>query len=463
MIASRPSTGFAWFAAAALYATAAALWLAEPERAMFEHVVVVGAACLLGVAALASVMRARRRMQPAPGPAQADDAVVLFHASPVPALLVDASTLRVIDANHAAAALYGFAREQAVRLVMRDLLVQPKTKREAAVLEPRSGVHLHRRADGTTIDVETSVERTTFRGREVWFVSVRDVTARLQLQRALEASERRFREMVELSLGLMFVHDERGRIVMANQAMAHAIGYEPHELEGRDLADLITTSERPFYKIYLERVLTVGHAADSGTLFHRNGDERVWEYRNQLHVGADGVRHVLCCAIDVTERRSYERELAESSRTDPLTGSHNRRHLARVSRLAGEHDRWGCIVVDIDHFKHYNDTHGHSVGDRILVETVQFLRGLVRGEDAIVRLGGDEFLILLAHYGSNDLEAFVERLQATTRAGAPVPLSFGWASREASETLEQTVHRADQMLIRRRATVRGRSRPRDLY
>lgn len=379
------------------------------------------------------------------------DALALFDANPMPSLLVTAAGARIVAANPAALALYGFTSAQLRGRAIGDLLDAP----HAGTAVPCSGLQLHRRLDGSTLHVELIVDRARWRDGEAWFVAVRDVTARLDFARELETSERRFREIFELNLGMVFIHDLDGRLLLVNAAMAQALGYRAEELEGRLLEDIVKPEQRVHLPTYLDRIREFGQDSGSGRIVDREGRQQVWEFRNRLCVNARGEDEVLCCAIDVSDRRSYERDLVETSRTDPLTGCYNRRYLEWFSARAHAETEWGCVVIDVDRFKLFNDTHGHAAGDRALVDTVQFLERVVREGDAVVRLGGDEFLILLRHCDDRELAAFAARLQRAHDQDAPVRLSFGMASRVAGETLERTIERADDALLRDRKRRRS--------
>lgn len=163
--------------------------------------------------------------------------------------------------------------------------------------------------------------------------------------------------------------------------------------------------------------------------------------------------------IDITRRKELEEQLREYSVRDPLTGCYNRRYLAQQQdRLDREQSTWGAIVVDIDHFKEYNDLHGHQAGDEVLVKVSRFLMRHVRAEDPVVRIGGDEFLTLLLGSRGNFTAEAAQRIHSVVQGEAPVPLSFGWALREGNETLEQTIGRADRGLIGTRLEQRGEKR-----
>ncbi len=151
--------------------------------------------------------------------------------------------------------------------------------------------------------------------------------------------------------------------------------------------------------------------------------------------------------------------MREYSIRDPLTGCYNRRYLAQEQeRFGSDESTWGAIVVDIDHFKEYNDLHGHEAGDEVLVKVSRFLMRHVRSEDPVVRIGGDEFVALLLGAKGNFTAEAAQRIRSVVQGEAPVPLSFGCTLREGTETLQQTIGRADRSLIRVRLEKRGDKR-----
>jgi diguanylate cyclase (GGDEF)-like protein/PAS domain S-box-containing protein len=153
--------------------------------------------------------------------------------------------------------------------------------------------------------------------------------------------------------------------------------------------------------------------------------------------------------IDITARKQLEEQLREQSLRDPLTGSWNRRYLDELG--AGFESfgigRWGCIFIDVDHFKQYNDRFGHEAGDVVLVKMSRFLSSQVRATESVVRVGGDEFVVVLPDADEDATLHVAERLSAAALHGAPVPFSLGWAARHDGESLQRTLGRADEKLL----------------
>src|SRR5687768_377981 len=101
--------------------------------------------------------------------------------------------------------------------------------------------------------------------------------------------------------------------------------------------------------------------------------------------------------VDISAQKALEDQLVELSVRDPLTGCYNRRYFAVLEDKLeqGASATWGCIYLDIDDFKQFNDKHGHSAGDSALVDLSRFLLRQLRGNDVVVRVGGDEFVAVL--------------------------------------------------------------------
>ena len=164
--------------------------------------------------------------------------------------------------------------------------------------------------------------------------------------------------------------------------------------------------------------------------------------------------------VDITDRKELEEQLRQMAIRDPLTGCFNRFHLHDLERtLEAGPESWGVVVVDIDHFKDYNDRFGHHVGDRVLVQVGRFLCDAVRPDDAVIRTGGDEFVVLMPGADNAVMETIAERLRQKGTQAAPVSFTLGRAVREGREGLEDTVRRADHALIEERLRTRGRSSP----
>jgi len=288
-----------------------------------------------------------------------------------------------------------------------------------------------------------------------FFVQQRRSNRRLRTAlEALRESEARAVDLLRLSTGYVFLHDRSGRLLMLNPAAAEALGAEAQTLVGRSVREFLFGQGDANFEAYLQRILEHGH--DEGLLRIQlpDGSERHWRYGNRLSNAEAERAYVVGHAVDVTEQIEQTAVLRQRSERDALTGSYNRRYLEEFEQREGGSGQWAVINVDLDHFKQINDTRGHEYGDRVLIEFTQFLQQHVREHDAVVRAGGDEFLVLLAQTSEAALTTLIERLQLDA-PHAPCAFSLGWALREGGEVLADTLARADREMYQRRSRARG--------
>ncbi|HKV07537.1 MAG TPA: ATP-binding protein [Thermoanaerobaculia bacterium] len=130
-----------------------------------------------------------------------------------------------------------------------------------------------------------------------------------RMSQPLRESERRFREMAARSFGFLCMHDLEGKLLMVNPAAAERLGYTPEELEGRSLADILAPSVRDQFSEYLGRLMNGEMFEGSMRVITRNGQERIWAYRNHRVVEEGRAPYVLGHALDVTERWQAENTL----------------------------------------------------------------------------------------------------------------------------------------------------------
>ena len=162
-------------------------------------------------------------------------------------------------------------------------------------------------------------------------------------------------------------------------------------------------------------------------------------------------------AASAIERSDLLARLADLAATDPLTGLPNRRIFdVELEQALAAHDGSGVCVamLDFDHFKAFNDVHGHQAGDRLLKEAAAAWRTHLRPGDLLARWGGEEFALLLPSCDVDGARAVVERLRAALPSGQTC--SAGIAQWDGRETASGLVHRADTVLYRAKRDGRDR-------
>jgi PAS domain S-box-containing protein len=143
-------------------------------------------------------------------------------------------------------------------------------------------------------------------GKDDVVAIVRDITRAKEAEAKLLASERRYRELVEDSLGLICTHDLEGNLTAVNPAAAASVGYEADELVGMNLRDLIVSRARHEVEPYLARIREVGKDAGILLVNARDGAQRYWTYANILKTPARGDPYVIGHALDVTDLKQAE-------------------------------------------------------------------------------------------------------------------------------------------------------------
>ncbi|HLW65421.1 MAG TPA: PAS domain S-box protein [Gemmataceae bacterium] len=322
------------------------------------------------------------------------------------------------------------------------------------------------------------------RGQPLQFVAqVQDTTARKQAELALQISEERFKACFENSAIGMSMVSADGHWTRANRALCQILGYSEDELKQRTFADLTHPDDQEFSMRMMQDLLSGQRDSfqSEKRYFHKDGHV-IWGRLtvSAIHDPAGKVLYFVSQIEDITMQKSYVEQLEEYRRdleeanvrlqemavTDDLTGLRNR--IALRQKLAEECQRatryrlpLALVMMDVDHFKSFNDTFGHPAGDEVLRVVAKSLQDKARATDIVSRYGGEEIAILLPNTDLDGATALAERFrQAIERENwprRPVTASFGVATWTESMTgPDQLIAAADQALYR--AKERGRNR-----
>ena len=227
------------------------------------------------------------------------------------------------------------------------------------------------------------------------------------------ASEARFSTLVQNSSDLITVLGADNTIIYQSPSIERVLGYTAEEVTGLSFAALLHPDEHD----RLLRRLTDGAGAGGRAevidclIAHKDGTLRHFEILHTDLRSDSTVGGIVLNGRDVSERKAFEEQLAHQAFHDPVTHLANRalfnervRHA--VARSLRESMGMAVLFVDLDDFKTVNDSLGHAVGDRVLLEVAQRISGSVRAADTAARFGGDEFAILLEDV--QDIQTAVE-------------------------------------------------------
>lgn len=291
-------------------------------------------------------------------------------------------------------------------------------------------------------------------------------------QRRAHAALAEFKGTLDAVLdAVMIFEPDKLRFVYVNQGAQILLGFTDQELLQMKPYEFLVERDENRFRQLLEPLLHGTKKAATVETRCRRKDAREIpaEFSFQL-VQADG-GHVVSIGRDITERKALESRLEQEARTDPLTGCANRRwfvELARheLVRTHRHHKAMSMLLLDLDHFKAINDRYGHSTGDLVLKRVVEVCQDALREEDAIGRIGGEEFAVLLPE---TDREKAVEVGERVRQAVAASQVPAGDASpiryttsigvsalQKGDTTIEALLNRADAALYRAKEAGRNR-------
>jgi diguanylate cyclase (GGDEF)-like protein/PAS domain S-box-containing protein len=279
-----------------------------------------------------------------------------------------------------------------------------------------------------------------------------------------DRADTRARHFFDLSQDLLCTMDTHGRCIEVNGAWQRHLGYRQAEMQGRRLLDITHLDDHGHSQ---EEAVVVFAGGVSDNLETRvQAKDGSWHWLRTSSVFEPEEQLVYARSTDITELKANQEErevlIAEVqtlARSDALTGLPNRRALdeqlpREMARSLRAETPLCLAIIDIDHFKSYNDTHGHLAGDAVLRDCAATWDGALRGEDMILRFGGEEFLAILPNCEPGDATEIIERLRAATPNGQTC--SAGLAVWQPGESVDDLVARADKALYEAKETGRDR-------
>ncbi|WP_420474521.1 EAL domain-containing protein [Noviherbaspirillum sp. ST9] len=322
--------------------------------------------------------------------------------------------------NKAAEKMFGYSRDELVGQPLEVLLPEQLWDRHANQRtdyfnHPRQrpmgqGMELTaRRRDGSIFPIEASINMCETPAGRMAVSFVTDITKRKQIENELLLERSQLKSILEYSPLQVSIRDLSGRIIIANQSLAEAMGMPPEKLIGKGVFDLLPPDvAKRMWQRDQEAMRINGAVRDEEQIRLKDGTARTYatvrfpvSYINSLEPFG------LCTfSLDITEQKEAELRALHAAQHDPLTDLPNRALVYEFgARLLAGAKRSGTklavLFFDLDRFKPINDTYGHETGDRMLQEVARRITRGIRGSDLVGRIGGDEFVAILANMESD--------------------------------------------------------------
>jgi diguanylate cyclase (GGDEF)-like protein/PAS domain S-box-containing protein len=292
-------------------------------------------------------------------------------------------------------------------------------------------------------------------------------------QRAAVARLRLARDVFDFASEGITITDAEGTILDVNEAFTEITGYSRDEAVGQN-PRLLKSGRHPraFYQAMREALRTRGEW--SGEIWNRRKTGEVYPERLTISAVRDDagvLQNYVALFADITRQKRFEADLRHSAQHDALTGLPNRlllrdrleQALARARRNGA---RVAVVYLDLDGFKGVNDTHGHAVGDELLIAISGALHACVRAHDTVARIGGDEFVAVLTDLQPDqDPTPELERLRAAAArsyriAGHILRLSASLGvsmyPQDPAVDADGLLRQADQAMYRAKETGKNR-------
>jgi diguanylate cyclase (GGDEF)-like protein/PAS domain S-box-containing protein len=384
-----------------------------------------------------------------------------------------------LDVNPAGCSLTGYSRQEIlgahVRDATRNLLGIPlyfeRLRQGKVLISEREIV----RKDGVKIWIEVSATRLSdgnFQG------IARDVTQRKQMEQKL----RQLSSAVEHGPSSILIANAEGRIEYVNLKFTEVTGFTLEEVLGRTPFDTFGATEMQA-EARLQHVQTIRSGRDwHGEMlnFRKNGETYWASVSISPVMDANGsITHFVAVSEDITDRKEAEEKihrlnagLERLATTDYLTGLYNRRYFMQrgseeFKRALRSNHPLSFLMLDVDHFKAVNDTHGHQAGDMALQQVAAALKDGLRETDILGRIGGEEFAVLLPDTQLNDAILLGQRIcRSMEVAELSIPgrvlaisltISVGIAGLESGMSgIEDVFRNADKALYKAKRNGRNR-------
>ena len=289
-----------------------------------------------------------------------------------------------------------------------------------------------------------------------------EIATRKRSEKKLKESEEKFRIYIEKAPIGVFVADNMGRYIEVNERACQLTGYTREELLQLSISDYLSPDSAEAGLAGFNELILKGSLDAEYKVIKKNGNEE-WINLRGVKINSDCV---ISFCTDITERKEREIKIEYLSYHDVLTGAYNRTfYEEEIKKLNNkQHLPLSVIIFDFNGLKLINDTLGHSVGDKMIIETFKTISKFARKNDIIARVGGDEFAILLPKTNNTKaglisdsiVAAFSENKVHILKHSLPLSVSLGHATKtDLSESFPYIIKLAEDNMYRHKLIERN--------
>jgi diguanylate cyclase (GGDEF)-like protein/PAS domain S-box-containing protein len=320
-------------------------------------------------------------------------------------LIIDPNDGHIIEANNAAIDFYGYGQNL---LSMRISDIRESNENEVhnqmqmAQSKKKTIFRFkHKLANGEIKDVDVYSGPISVGSKTLLYSIIQDVSDRSKVESSLLAKEKQLQDLFDNTTSVAYIKDLSGKYIATNKQYEKLLGVEKLALIGKTDYDLFPSSIADQFVKADQEALTKDEPIEREETAIFNNKERYYISVKFPLKNANNEIYAVCgISTDITDRKKAEQQILHQAHYDALTELPNRfLSLDRLSHMLIEAKRNGEMVavlfLDLDNFKKINDSLGHELGDKLLIEAAKRLKTIIRGKDTVGRLGGDEFIILL--------------------------------------------------------------------
>ncbi|ATP40212.1 diguanylate cyclase [Solibacillus sp. R5-41] len=298
-----------------------------------------------------------------------------------------------------------------------------------------------------------------------------NISAKKKLMSELYQVEQTFRAITENTNDFIVVTDQAGKIKYASPSYIRKLGYLENELIGKPYEQLLGEESLKKWRNIISQTYPNNNVENKmELLLQSKKSEKIWtegNYTITIDFSQNEISEIIMVSREITERKELENKLRFMAYHDSLTQLPNRRLLNKeffpiLEKANANFNSVAFFYIDGDNFKQVNDDFGHDIGDEFLREFGQALVRSVKSEDLVVRLGGDEFLIVVTELSRNEnirireLEKYINNIRETLKIGFEVrnhkfsptsSIGISWYP-EHGDSLDELVDLADRALYK---------------